>query len=136
MQPEMNAAPRPTYRRRLACVLAVASLGVLAGCGAGQRNPEHKEPQAAVAPTGTTQRIGSENLAYLWPLTVDSGDIQCRAGEQAVFVAPDGRSYALNRKAEDAGVPSIEPIRADGSGGGKVSLGALLSRTMDLCGRG
>ena len=46
-----------------------------------------------------TQRISEKNLGYTWPLTVDHGTAECREGDQAVFTAPDGTTYALNDRA-------------------------------------
>ncbi|WP_223885305.1 DUF2511 domain-containing protein [Nocardia colli] len=118
-------------------LVGVACCGALTisacGGGSGPKDPAHPSPVPLPEPTSSSQAIGSENLGYLWPFTVDRGTIECRAGEQAVFVAPDGKAYALNDKSEQAGMPSIEPLRASGSGGDKISLGALRSRTLQLC---
>lgn len=114
----------------------VAGVILLAGCGAGRSDPEHDEPKPLSAAVGQTQRIGSENLAYMWPLKVDHGNIQCRNDGEALFITPAGKQYALNDKAEDAQLPSIDPLRADGSLGSKVSLGGLLSHALSLCEQG
>lgn len=103
------------------------------GGGAGQRDAARSSPVPLPEPTSSSQAVGSENLGSLWPFTVDRGTLECRAGEQAVFIAPDGKTYALNDKAEQAGVPGVEPLRVDGSGGDKVSLGAVRSRALRLC---
>jgi hypothetical protein len=70
---------------------------------------------------------------HLWPLTVDRGAIECRKGEQTVFIDESERAYALNRKAEDAGVRKIDGIRRRTEGGWQVSLGAMRSRALALC---
>lgn len=119
----------------LAALLGTALL--LAGCtGAGRADPAHRTPVPLPSPTSSRQEISEANLAYLWPLTVDHGTIECRPPNAAVFVAPDGKTYALNDQAEDAGHPPITPLRAKGDGGGYISLGALLSTTLQLCGKG
>ncbi|WP_237524965.1 DUF2511 domain-containing protein [Streptomyces sp. SID5643] len=77
--------------------------------------------------------MSEKNLGYAWPLTVDHGTAECRSGDQAVFTVPDGTTYALNDRARKAGYQSIEPVRASGDGGDKVSLGTLLSKSLKLC---
>ncbi|PXX66369.1 uncharacterized protein DUF2511 [Nocardia tenerifensis] len=116
----------------LAICCGVLSIGACGG-GSGRPNPSHASPVPLPEPTSSSQAVAAENLGALWPFTVDHGTIECRAGEQAVFTAPDGKSYALNDRAEQAGLPSLEPLRANGSGGDKISLGALRSRTLQLC---
>ncbi|WP_228832784.1 YebY family protein [Nocardia brasiliensis] len=113
----------------LCCALAISACGG----GSGPKDPAHRDGVALPEPTSSSQAVASENLGYLWPFTVDRGTIGCRAGEQATFTAPDGKLYALNEKAEQAGLPGVEPLRATGAGGDKVSLGALRSRAMQLC---
>ncbi|MBF6125391.1 DUF2511 domain-containing protein [Nocardia brasiliensis] len=103
------------------------------GGGSGPKDLAHRDGVALPEPTSSSQAVASENLGYLWPFTVDRGTIGCRAGEQATFTAPDGKLYALNEEAEQAGLPGVEPLRATGAGGDKVSLGALRSRAMQLC---
>ncbi|MFG1796524.1 DUF2511 domain-containing protein, partial [Nocardia sp. NPDC049149] len=119
-------------RTILSIGLAVTGALVVSACGggSGSKDPAHPSPVALPEPTSNSQAVASENLGFLWPFTVDRGTIECRAGGQAVFVVPDGTSYALNDKAEQAGLASIEPLRANGSGGDKISLGALRSRAL------
>lgn len=118
-------------------LIGVASCGALMisayGGGAGAKEASQSSAVPLPEPTSNKQAVASENLGSLWPFTVDHGTIECRAGVQAVFVAPDGKAYALNDKAEEAGVTGIEPLRAKGSGGDKVSLGAVRSRALRLC---
>ncbi|WP_328396988.1 DUF2511 domain-containing protein [Nocardia sp. NBC_00416] len=85
------------------------------------------------APNSATQPVADVNFGSLWPLTVERGVLECRPGVQVVFVAPDGKSYALNDNAEAAGVPVIEPLRAAGAGADPISLGALRSTGVGLC---
>jgi hypothetical protein len=121
--------------RRWAAIFAVsvAIIGVVSGCGAGSRNPAHSSPVPLPKPTTNTQQISRENLAYLWPLTADHGTIECRAGNQAVFVAPDGKAYALNDTAKAGGAADIAPLQATGADHSKISLGALRSKALELC---
>ncbi|WP_174186748.1 DUF2511 domain-containing protein [Nocardia barduliensis] len=111
--------------------------GLLATCacggGSGPKNPAHPTPSPLPAPTSSSQAIRSENLGYLWPLTVDHGTLECRPGDQAVFIDPGGAAYALNDNASDAGVADIEPLRATGADHDKISLGALRTRALALC---
>ncbi|MGY1947782.1 DUF2511 domain-containing protein [Nocardia asiatica] len=128
----IDARPGIVGRTLFTCLLA----GLLATCacgGSGPRNPAHPSPSPLPPPTSNSQAIRSENLGYLWPLTVDHGTLECRPGDQAVFVAPGGAAYALNDNASDAGVADIEPLRATGADNDKISLGALRTRALTLC---
>lgn len=72
-------------------------------------------------------------MGHLWPLTVPSGTLACPSDNQVVFTTDNDETYALNGQAERHH-PSIEPLRAEGAGGDKISLGALRSKAMQLCG--
>ncbi|MGW3991872.1 DUF2511 domain-containing protein [Amycolatopsis sp. NPDC004772] len=114
----------------------LASVLVLTACGAGARDPESTTAVPLPPPTSNRQPVTQANFGYLWPLTVDRGTLECRGADQVVFVGADGKAYALNDKAEEAGVPGIGALRKEGSQGGQVSLGALLSTGLGLCGKG
>jgi hypothetical protein len=114
-----------------AAVAVTAALLATAGCGAGREDSAGTVPLPA--PSATTQQVSSANFGHLWPLSVDHGTVECRPGTQVVFVTADGTEYALNGRAEEAGIASVEPIRADGAGPGKISTGALLTAAMKLC---
>ncbi|MFI5493474.1 DUF2511 domain-containing protein [Actinoplanes sp. NPDC051859] len=118
-------------RSIMASGVAAAVLLAATGCGAGTRDAAPAVPLPA--PSSTAQQVSAENFGHLWPLSVDHGTIECRPGTQAVFVAEDGTEYALNGKAEQAGIRSVDDIRAQGSSASDVSIGALLTRTMKLC---
>jgi len=117
-----------------AVLVGVLSLGVT-GCGggSGRADPDVETPVPLPEPVGSTQQVRSENLGYLWPLTLPGGVIECRPGQVAVFTAPDGTSYALNDNAERAGFADIGPLRASGADGDEISLGSLRSKTLKLC---
>lgn len=118
-----------------AIALGCAAL-VLAGCGGGgQGRATADEPVPMPPARNGEQPVSAENLGHLWPLTVPSGVLSCTGDNEAVFTAPDGRSYALNERAERHH-PSIEPLRADGASASKISLGALRSKALKLCGHG
>lgn len=117
----------------VACAIAGALAASACGGGSGPKHPAHPAPSPLPAPTSSSQAISSENLGYLWPLTVDRGTLECRPGDLAVFIAPDGAVYALNDNASHAGFADIEPLRATGADGDKISLGALRSKTLGLC---
>lgn len=108
----------------------------LAATGLPSLPPDRRgEPGPAGDARTRAGPLGTRGLpvAYLWPLTVDRGTMECRPGAAAVFVAPDGTAYALNDIAAEAGLASIEPLRATGSSGDKISLGALRSKALALC---
>jgi hypothetical protein len=120
-------------RRTAVAVLAILAM---AGCGpggSGRADPAYRTPVPPAPPQGGRQALSSQNLAYLWPLTVERGTIECRDATNAVFVAPDATAYALNDDAMKAGYPSIEPLRARGADSSPISLGALRSRALGLC---
>jgi uncharacterized protein DUF2511 len=125
--------PGSRFRALFATACAVV---LLAGCGAGQHDPKSTTTVPLPAPTAGNQAVTEANFGYLWPLTVDHGTLECRNRDEVVFVAPDGKSYALNDQAEAAGVPKIDPLQAEGSQGAKISLGALLSTGLGLCEKG
>ncbi|MFB8273970.1 DUF2511 domain-containing protein [Nocardia colli] len=127
---EMTSKVRGLLLVGIACCALMISA---CGGGAGVKEAAGSSSVPLPEPTSNRQAIASENLGSLWPFTVDHGTIECRAGVQAVFVAPDGKAYALNDNAEQAGVTAVEPLRAKGSGGDKVSLGAVRSKALRLC---
>jgi uncharacterized protein DUF2511 len=126
----------PGSRSTRSLLLAVVAALALAGCGAGPRNPGSTSAVPLPPPTASRQAVTQANFGYLWPLNVDHGTLECRATDQVVFVAPDAKAYALNDKAEAAGLPKIDPLRTSGSQAADVSLGALLSTGLGLCGKG
>ncbi|WP_091449235.1 DUF2511 domain-containing protein [Actinokineospora iranica] len=124
---------KPGFRTTTA-LGAVALALALSACGAGRSDPNTVSPVPLAPPTGATQPVTEANFGYLWPFTVDRGTLECRQSEQTVFIAPDGKEYALNDKAEQAGLPDVEPIRAEGDQGDKISLGSVTSTALALCG--
>ncbi|MGW1145062.1 DUF2511 domain-containing protein [Streptomyces sp. NPDC002454] len=135
----LPAADEPVPARRRprtvvpTSVLVGGALLVLAACGGGRAEPATKHPVPLPSPTAAAQRMSEENFGYAWPLTVDHGTAECRRGEQLVFTVPSGTTYALNDRARAAGYRDIEPVRADGDRGDKLSLGTLVSTSMRLC---
>ncbi len=115
-------------------LLAVLAAVLLAGCGTASPGEDSGRTAVPLPPaTGASQPISEKNLLYLWPFTVDHGVIECRGGNQTVFVSPEGKAYALNQEATTAGIPDVGPLRRGGTGGGKVSLGAIRSHALALC---
>ncbi|GAA2978647.1 DUF2511 domain-containing protein [Actinokineospora diospyrosa] len=114
-------------------VAAAVALLALGGCAAGRSDPQTTSTVPLPAPEGSTQRVSEANFGYLWPLTVNEGTVECRNETEVVFITPDGTTYALNEKAESAGAQKIDPLRAEGSQGQEISLGALLSTGIKLC---
>lgn len=116
-----------------ALLAALLTLGACGSGGAGREDPGVDQPVSPAPAKDGQQRIGEENMGHIWPLSVPEGTIECREPDQAVFTAPDGKTYALNDRAAQADYPSVEPLRAEGADGGKISLGALRSKAMALC---
>lgn len=123
------------YTRLFSCVVAAACVALVTACGGGSgpTDPPVSSLVPLPEPTSASQQVSNANFGYLWPVKPDRGTLECRPGEQVVFIAPDDKAYALNEKAEQAGVASIESLRAEGSDGDKVSLGSLRSRALSLC---
>jgi|GEM_PF-613152 len=124
-------------RRQLVAGAALLSIlltvGACDGDGAGRTDPDAEHPRSTEPATDGQQLIWKEDLSRIWPLTVPDGTIECRQTAQAVFTAPDDTTYALNDRAQHAGYPSIDPLRAKNADGDKISLGALRSKAMSLC---
>lgn len=140
--PTLSTTPSSVSRRPRGRARAVATASAVAGlvllgasaCGGGGRtDPDTKDPKPLPSPTTTKQEMSEKNLGYTWPLKTGHGTAECREGDQAVFTVPNGTTYALNERAQQAGYRDIGPVRASGDDGDKVSLGSLLSRTMKLC---
>ena len=114
-------------------VLLGSAALALTGCGGGgQGTAEAGAPVPMPPARNGEQPISGANMGHLWPLTVPGGVLTCVGDNEAVFTDPGGRSYALNERAERHH-PSIEPLRAQGEGSEKISLGALRSKTLKLC---
>ncbi|MFJ9847977.1 DUF2511 domain-containing protein [Streptomyces sp. NPDC101150] len=132
----MSAYTRSARQSRSAVASALAGLALLGltACGGGGRSEPHTtDPVPLPSPTAGKQKMSEKNLGYTWPLKVDHGTAECRKDNQAVFTVPDGTTYALNDRARNAGYRDIDPLRASGDKGDKVSLGSLLSKTLKLC---
>ncbi|WP_406277637.1 DUF2511 domain-containing protein [Embleya sp. NBC_00896] len=70
-----------------------------------------------------------------WPFTVDRATLQCLDGRSVTLLA-DGRQYALNGAATQAGYPAVDPIRREDPNvpGLRVDLATALSFGQSLCG--
>ena len=87
--------------------------------------------------------VTSERFGPFWPLTVERGEVGCNIAEgtrgrinpgRVIVFIHGGTTYALDELAEQAGYPSIEPIRKDsGAPGFKMSLEPLRSLAREKC---
>ncbi|WP_143200507.1 DUF2511 domain-containing protein [Kitasatospora sp. CB01950] len=114
-------------------VTAVAALlfpiAVLTGCGAVGGDPKSGKTAVPLpTPTGSRQDVAEENFVHLWPFKVDKGTLECRNGKDVLFIAPDGKEYALNDQAKNDGFGDVGPVHDD-----DVSLGAVRSQALRLC---
>jgi hypothetical protein len=85
-------------------------------------------------------RLSASDFGDEWPLTVDSGDVACVGGRFVIFVAADGRTYAINGAARARGkwadiaesaIWRDNPrIQIEGA---KVSIGPILDTGVALC---
>jgi hypothetical protein len=115
-----------------AALSAVLLLALTAGCGAHDGSAAEPVPMPSVSTT--SQAVTEAHLVHLWPLTVDHGEVACTEKQYAIFHAPDGTEYALNEAARRHGYADIEPLRRRSGNGALVSLGALRSTALGLCG--
>ena len=74
-----------------------------------------------------------------WPLTVEKGRLDCydsKGQPSAVFIDEESRTWALNGVARMHGYgEEIEPIwKARPLTGGRVNLGGLTAKALELCG--
>ncbi|CAN5634546.1 hypothetical protein BH23GEM7_BH23GEM7_27190 [soil metagenome] len=103
--------------------------------------PEAREPapqpkRSPITPGAGRANISRTDYGDRWPLTVESGRLECRGAGAVVFVQ-GGREYAVNGMAKSAGARDIDPIwRADPSDlGYKVNIGPLIDDGLKLCRR-
>lgn len=82
--------------------------------------------------------VSSTSVSYEWPLTVESGELECLRGSAVVFHG-GGNTWAVNGAAQARDYPEIDPIWRDhpdppgGVEGLKVSIGPLLDHGLTLC---
>ena len=88
-----------------------------------------------VACGGATEKSVSKNeFGDSWPLTVDSGVVECLAGSAVVF-KHDGITYQLNGQASNMGYTKIDPIWKDNPAlaGTKINIAPLIKLGLGLC---
>ena len=90
--------------------------------------------------TGThSETIARASLGSAWPLTVDSGELRCQAGNAVIFKTPGGSEYAVNGAAADAGYADIRPIWAANTDPStsdfipKIAITPLIDAGLKLC---
>jgi hypothetical protein len=72
--------------------------------------PREVEDRIPEMPIGQQRTVTRNDLGGQWPFTVGIGTLGCNA--KAVMFRTDGRTYAINDAARNAGFASVEPIRA------------------------
>ena len=79
--------------------------------------------------------VSSADFPGEWMLTVDKGELICKAPSTIVFIAPDGAQYAVNGTATSRGYADIQPIWKDNPEipGTKINIGSLISKGLELC---
>ena len=84
-----------------------------------------------------TVDITSSHFGRFWPLTVDSGSLDCvgtGGSDKALLFVSGGTKYALDDAALNAGYSSIEPIRKDTDVPGmKMSIINLIDLAKKKC---
>lgn len=82
--------------------------------------------------------LSADTVDFPWPFTVGSGDVECRAGLEIVFVSGDD-AYPLNgaasANAAARGYRALEDIwRADpDTPGARISTAPMLRLGLDKC---
>ncbi|MCG3887420.1 DUF2511 domain-containing protein [Photobacterium leiognathi] len=72
------------------------------------------------------RQVSFDEFGNEWPLTVNSGTIECRQGNSVVFIT-DGKEYAINGTAEDLGYKDIRPIWKDDTSTGIVEYAQVVA---------
>ena len=84
----------------------------------------------------SAHQISKADLGDAWPLTVDSGVLNCYGSGgvgSATFKSPDGTEYALNGIAKGK-YPDIDPlVAASDIPGTKRDIGTLIERALLYC---
>ncbi len=119
---------------RLLLKSGVLALGVgLAACAGSRSVPASEDPDPSVGGLP----VSRADLGKDWPLTVDSGTIDCLAPSAIIFTTPDGTVYGVNGTALTSGYPRIEPIWAKDpvvKGLNKINIGPLMDLGAARCG--
>jgi hypothetical protein len=134
-------------RSAVLTVTAAFIIVATAGCSSGDSsdavgfvpNDSSSGPNKAVRSIGKDDpaKVSRADMGKKWPLTLDKGRLLCigsRRSGALVFVAPDGKNYALNGTAKaQLDHADIDTIWADAGGGLKKDLGPLINRGLKLC---
>ena len=84
--------------------------------------------------SSTGEAVSRSDFGEDWPLTVDSGTLQCEGAGAVTFTTEDGTTYAVNGLASGMDRwPEIDSIWADAPGGLKKNIGPLIQRGLALC---
>jgi len=77
--------------------------------------------------------VSQKDFGDKWPLTVSSGQVECKRGVLAVFHHRN-KTYGLNGTAISYGYQRIDPIWKDDPNikGNKISIGILIDEAMKL----
>jgi len=106
-------------------VILVAPILILCGC----------DESTTSSDASHRVRVTESEYGDKWPLTVDSGEIECIDDYFIVFHVTNGKTYALNGAATSRGFPEIDPIWRDNPNlpGIKINIGPLIGRGLALC---
>lgn len=82
--------------------------------------------------------VTSADLGDKWPLTIDSGTLQCRpfmGSLQILTIRADGKTWAVNGTATGQGFPEIDPIWKGNPeiSGARINIGPLIDLAKSLC---
>ncbi len=93
---------------------------------------------AASAAVAADRVVTRADLGDKWPLTIDSGTLQCRpfmGSLQILTIKANGKTWAVNDTAIGQGFPEMDPIRKDDPAirGARIDTGPLLDLAKSLC---
>jgi len=95
----------PTSRELLPLpLLLILQIGACA-----DSRPHEVEDRILEIPMSQQRMVTRNDLGGQWPFTIGIGTLGCNAA--AVMFRADGRTYAINDAARNAGFASVEPIR-------------------------
>lgn len=138
----MNESKAIYKRWWFMALMALIAALVVAGVVGDTDDAKATRRKADSIERATDKMLSRSEFGDAWPLTVDSGEVECLDGRFAVIHASDGTTYALNgaAKSEARGNPKrgwhdVAEVWADDPSavGQRKDIGAILSRATSLC---
>jgi len=140
---DIQKQAKPVYTRWWFVALAVVvAVVVIAGVVGDTDSTKAARRVADSIERATDKMLSRSEFGDAWPLSVDSGEVECVDSRWAVIHASNGKTYALNGAAKSEardnpkrGWHDIAEVWADDPAaiGQKKDIGVMLSRATSLC---